>query len=96
MKTKPLVLHLAAIFLGFAFTWVGIQHFTDTEWFEPIVPKFFENARFWVLVTGYEGPRESPTHFIVNDPDMGGQLRATREQLARMGAGSGNFYQVTQ
>ena len=53
VKTKPLVLHLAAIFLGFSFTWVGIQHFTDTEWFEPIVPKFFENARFWVLVTGY-------------------------------------------
>jgi hypothetical protein len=58
--------------------------------------KTFGPSGHWVLVTGYEGTRESPTHFIVNDPDMGGQLRTTREQLARMGAGSGNFYQVTQ
>ena len=58
--------------------------------------KTFGPAGHWVLVTGYEGSRENPTHFIINDPDMGGQLRATRAQLERMGIGSGNFYQVTQ
>jgi len=31
---------------------VGILHFTDTGWFEPIVPPMFGSATFWVLVSG--------------------------------------------
>ena len=50
----------------------------------------------WVLVVGYEGSRENPTHFIINDPDLGGQVRATRSELETMGVGNGNFFQVYQ
>ena len=28
------------------------MHFTDTEWFEPIVPPFFGSAKFWVILSG--------------------------------------------
>ena len=56
----------------------------------------FGIAGHWVLVTGYEGSRENPTHFIVNDPDLGGQLRITRAALTRMGVREGQFYQITQ
>ena len=56
----------------------------------------FGRAGHWVLVTGYEGPRENPTHFILNDPDLGGQVRSTRQQLTRMGIREGRFYQITQ
>jgi len=38
--------------LGLFFLNVGIAHFTDTEWFEPIVPEVLGNATFWVLITG--------------------------------------------
>ena len=29
-----------------------IMHFTDTAWFEPIVPPILGSARFWVLASG--------------------------------------------
>ena len=58
--------------------------------------KVFGSAGHWVLVTGYEGSRENPTHFIVNDPDLGGQLRITKTRLTRMGVREGQFYQITQ
>ena len=53
MKTKPLIFKIASFSLGFAFTLVGIQHFTDTAWFEPIVPAILPNPTFWVILTGY-------------------------------------------
>ena len=31
---------------------MGVLHFTDTSWFEPIVPPVFGSARFWVLISG--------------------------------------------
>ena len=31
---------------------VGIAHFTDTQWFEPIVPDALGDPTFWVLLTG--------------------------------------------
>lgn len=37
---------------GAFFIYVGIMHFTDTSWFEPIVPPVFGSATFWVLVSG--------------------------------------------
>ena len=37
---------------GSFFFYVGVLHFTDTSWFEPIVPPIFGSARFWVLISG--------------------------------------------
>ena len=48
------------------------------------------------MVVGYEDERENPTLFILNDPDLGGQLCATRSQLTKLGVGEGQFFQVTQ
>ena len=31
---------------------VGIAHFTDTQWFEPIVPDVLGDPTIWVLITG--------------------------------------------
>jgi uncharacterized membrane protein len=38
---------------GSFFFYVGVLHFTDTSWFEPIVPPIFGSARFWVLLSGF-------------------------------------------
>lgn len=56
----------------------------------------FGGSGHWVLVVGFEGSPENPTHFLYNDPDVGGQLRATKSELERMGVSNGNFYQVNQ
>ena len=64
---------------------VGDQHY-----------RRFGPSGHWVLVTRYEGKPEAPTAFIVNDPDLGGELRCTPAQLESMGAGSGNFWMVHQ
>ena len=37
---------------GSFFIYVGILHFTDTSWFEPIVPPILGSATFWVLASG--------------------------------------------
>ena len=50
----------------------------------------------WVLVVGYEGTKEAPTHFILKDPDLGGEVRSTKAELERMGVSNGQFYQVFQ
>jgi len=47
-----LVKSLSAIVGGSFFFYVGVLHFTDTSWFEPIVPPIFGSATFWVLVSG--------------------------------------------
>jgi len=56
----------------------------------------FGPSGHWVLITRYEGPREKPTAYRVNDPDLGGEMRCTPDQLARMGGGSGAFYAIHQ
>ena len=38
--------------LGLFFVNVGIAHFTDTKWFEPIVPEVLGDPTFWILITG--------------------------------------------
>ena len=43
---------LFAIPGGIFFTYVGVLHFTDTSWFEPIVPPILGSATFWVLASG--------------------------------------------
>ncbi len=42
----------SALFLGAAFVWIGIQHFTGPEFFEPIVPDLLGDATFWVYASG--------------------------------------------
>ncbi|DAC34132.1 MAG: hypothetical protein CMB38_02370 [Euryarchaeota archaeon] len=43
---------LVALALGGAFLWIGVQHFVDPVWFEPIVPNVLGAPRFWVLASG--------------------------------------------
>ena len=45
--------HLVAVPYGLWIAWVGIQHFRDPAWFEPIVPELLGNARFWVYASGF-------------------------------------------
>ena len=42
---------LGAVF-GLAYINIGIQHFTNTAWFEPIVPAVLGDPTPWVLITG--------------------------------------------
>ncbi len=58
--------------------------------------RVFGNTGHWVLVVGFEGSVENPTHFIFNDPDIGGQIRSTKAELEKMGVGNGEFFQVYQ
>ena len=50
-KTALLQNFLSAV-LGLFFINVGIAHFQDPKWFEPIVPDILGDPTFWVLVTG--------------------------------------------
>ena len=43
---------LTTVIFGGLYINVGVQHFTDTVWFEPIVPEILGDAAFWVYVTG--------------------------------------------
>ena len=43
---------VVALALGGAFVWIGVQHFVDPTWFEPIVPAALGAPRFWVLASG--------------------------------------------
>jgi uncharacterized membrane protein len=43
---------LAAIVFGGMYVNVGVQHFTNTAWFEPIVPAILGDPTIWVLITG--------------------------------------------
>ena len=58
--------------------------------------KKFGNSGHWVLIVGYQGSKEKPSHFVYNDPDLGGQITATTAEISSMGTGNGNFYQVYQ
>ncbi|MED5307833.1 MAG: DoxX family protein [Candidatus Thermoplasmatota archaeon] len=52
MAKYMLVKSVLTTILGIFFINVGIAHFTDTEWFEPIVPEVLGAPTFWVLITG--------------------------------------------
>ena len=45
--------HLVAVPYGLWIAWVGVQHFRDPAWFEPIVPELLGSARFWVYASGF-------------------------------------------
>ena len=44
--------NIISIIYGIPFVWIGIAHFTDPTWFEPIVPEILGNAYFWVILSG--------------------------------------------
>ena len=46
------ILTLVSIILGLPFVWIGILHFQDPVWFEPIVPELIGFPRFWVYASG--------------------------------------------
>jgi uncharacterized membrane protein len=52
MDKKAWLQHALSLILGIFFINVGIGHFIDPEWFEPIVPEILGDPTFWVLITG--------------------------------------------
>ena len=52
MEVLVLGRSVVALALGGAFVWIGVQHFLDPSWFEPIVPAALGAPRFWVLASG--------------------------------------------
>ena len=52
MLNKALIRNILALVLGIAFVRIGIYHFIDPEWFEPIVPEVLGSPRFWVWLSG--------------------------------------------
>ena len=44
---------IVAIIFGLFFINIGIQHFLDPQWFEPIVPLILGDSRFWVYFSGF-------------------------------------------
>ena len=44
--------HIIAVIYGVPFIWIGVKHFIDPEWFEPIVPEILGSAKFWVYASG--------------------------------------------
>ena len=52
MEVMVLGRTVVALALGGAFVWIGVQHFLDPTWFEPIVPAALGAPRFWVLASG--------------------------------------------
>ena len=49
---KSITRTISALIFGIFLINVGVLHFTDTSWFEPIVPKILGSATFWVIVSG--------------------------------------------
>ncbi len=43
---------LVAYLGGLFFIYVGVMHFVDTEWFNPIVPPWLGWPAFWVILSG--------------------------------------------
>ena len=52
MESRNLIFSVLSIIFGGMYVNVGVQHFTDTAWFEPIVPAVLGDPTIWVLITG--------------------------------------------
>lgn len=52
MDKIALLQNILSVVLGIFFINVGIAHFQDPTWFEPIVPAILGDPTFWVLLTG--------------------------------------------
>ena len=46
------IIAVLGIIFGGMYVNVGVQHFTNTAWFEPIVPAILGDPTIWVLITG--------------------------------------------
>lgn len=53
-------------------------------------------AGHWIAVTGFEGPAENPSAFLVNDPDTGAKLRMTPAEIQRAAEGDGNMWLISK
>ena len=51
MGNKITVRDFGALGLGLAFIYIGIDHFINPIWYEPIVPSLLPDATFWVLIS---------------------------------------------
>ena len=45
--------NILALIIGAAFVNIGIDHFIDPKWYEPLVPVALGSPRFWVLLSGF-------------------------------------------
>ena len=52
MGKHSVIRNFGAAGIGFASISIGVHHFVDPIWYEPIVPSVLGDARFWVLVSG--------------------------------------------
>ena len=52
MDKHSVIRNFGAVGIGLAFISVGVDHFVNPSWYEPIVPSVLGDARFWVLVSG--------------------------------------------
>ena len=52
MLIKNRLVPVAGVVFGGMYVNVGVQHFTNTAWFEPIVPAVLGDPTIWVLITG--------------------------------------------
>jgi uncharacterized membrane protein len=43
---------IGSVGFGAAFVWIGVVHFLDPGWFEPIVPAALGDPTFWVYASG--------------------------------------------
>ena len=50
---KITVRDFGALGIGLAFIYIGIDHFINPIWYEPIVPSLLPDATFWVLISGF-------------------------------------------
>ena len=46
------LLTILSLILGLPLIWIGILHFQDPAWFEPIVPDLIGYPTFWVYASG--------------------------------------------
>lgn len=46
------ILNIGSIIFGLPFVIIGIDHFIDPSWYEPIVPEILGYPTFWVYVSG--------------------------------------------
>ena len=49
---RNLILNIGCIIFGLPFVIIGIDHFIDPSWYEPIVPEILGFPTFWVYASG--------------------------------------------